>query len=106
VVGTTSSLVLRFEQLFRLDENKMNINQTSLTTVSAPIQGAQPIRILRRWQVQDTVGLSRATIYQLMREGRFPKSVKITARAVGWIEHEIQEWLMKRVESTQSPPLA
>jgi prophage regulatory protein len=84
----------------------MNKNQTSLTTPSAPLQGAPPIRILRRWQVQDTVGLSRATIYQLMREGRFPKRVKISVRAVGWIEHEIQEWLMKRVETTHSPPLA
>lgn len=86
-------------------ENKMNSNQTSLTPPSAAIQDTRPIRILRRWQVQDTVGLSRATIYQMMREGRFPKPVKITARAVGWIEHEIQEWLMKRVEITHSPPL-
>jgi prophage regulatory protein len=42
----------------------------------------------------------------MIREGRFPKPVKISVRAVGWIEHEIQEWLTKRVESTHSPPLA
>jgi prophage regulatory protein len=84
----------------------MNSNQTSLTPLSAAVQDTRPIRILRRWQVQDTVGLSRATIYQMMREGRFPKTVEISVRAVGWIEHEIQEWLMKRVETTHSPPLA
>jgi prophage regulatory protein len=84
----------------------MNKNKTLLTPPSVAVQDTRPIRILRRWQVQDTVGLSRATIYQMMREGRFPKPVKISARAVGWIEHEIQEWLLKRVERTHSPPLA
>jgi prophage regulatory protein len=84
----------------------MNNNQTSLPPPSVAVQDTQPIRILRRWQVQNTVGLSRATIYQMMREGRFPKPVKISARAVGWIEHDIQEWLMKRVGSTHSPPPA
>jgi prophage regulatory protein len=35
-------------------------------------------------------------IYRLQSERRFPRSVKITERAVGWIEHEIQEWLIER----------
>ena len=61
----------------------MNSNQTSLTPPSAVVQDARPIRILRRWQVRHTVGLSRATIYQMMIEGRFPKPVKISVRAVG-----------------------
>jgi prophage regulatory protein len=107
VVGsTTSNLTFIFDPLSLVDENRMNNNQTSLAPPSAAVQDTRPIRILRRWQVQDTVGLSRATIYQMMREGRFPKPVKISVRAVGWIEHEIQEWLMKRVETTHSPPLA
>jgi prophage regulatory protein len=83
----------------------MKNNQTPLTSPAVSVPDTRPIRILRRWQVQDTVGLSRATIYQMMREVRFPKPVKISERAVGWIEHEIQEWLMKRIETTRSAPL-
>jgi len=42
----------------------------------------------------------------MMREARLPKPVKISVRAVGWIEHDIQEWLIKRVDSNYSPPQA
>jgi prophage regulatory protein len=52
---------------------------------------AQTRRVVR------VVGLQRAAIYSLMREGRFPQAVRITARSVGWIESEIQEWLAEKV---------
>jgi predicted DNA-binding transcriptional regulator AlpA len=58
----------------------MNRNQTSPTTPSVDVQDTRPIRILRLWQVQATVGLSRVTIYQVIREGRFAKPVKIYQR--------------------------
>jgi predicted DNA-binding transcriptional regulator AlpA len=49
----------------------------------------------------DIVGLRRAFIYRLMREGRFPQVVKISDdRAVGWIEVEIQAWLRERIAQT------
>ena len=35
-------------------------------------------------------------IYRLQAEQRFPRSVKITEHAVGWIEHEVQKWLAER----------
>jgi hypothetical protein len=36
-------------------------------------------------------------IYELQSEGQFPMRVKINARAVGWVEHEVQVWLSGRV---------
>lgn len=45
----------------------------------------------------DVVGLSRSTIYALQEEGRFPKSVKLATRAVGWVEAEIQASLAERM---------
>ncbi len=54
--------------------------------------------ILRRKQVQERTGLSRSTIYLRIAQGNFPKAVSLGARAVGWVESEIDEWLNSRVE--------
>lgn len=53
-------------------------------------------RILRLRQVQERVGLSRSQIYALMQIGRFPKSISLGARAVGWLEAEIEAWIRDR----------
>ena len=56
-----------------------------------------PIRILRLPEVCKATGLRRAMIYRLQAEQRFPKSVKITEHAVGWVESEVQTWLAARL---------
>ena len=55
--------------------------------------------ILRRKKVEDRTGLSRSTIYLKMQEGSFPKPINLGPRAVGWIENEIERWLMDRIET-------
>lgn len=53
-------------------------------------------RHLRRPAVQDLTGLSRSTIYDLMAKGKFPRPVRLTAKAVAWPESVIAEWLAER----------
>ena len=55
-------------------------------------------RILRRNEVEDRTGLSRSTIYSQMEDGRFPKSVSLGARSVGWIEEEIEDWIQSCID--------
>ncbi len=43
--------------------------------------------------VIEATGLGRSTIYRMMAEGTFPKSIKIGARAVAWRESDIKEYL-------------
>ena len=52
--------------------------------------------ILKRPAVQARTGLSRSTIYLMMAQGAFPKPIPLGARAVGWIESEIDTWLESR----------
>lgn len=54
--------------------------------------------LLRRKQVQARTGLSRSMIYQYIKEGIFPKPVPLGARAVGWIESEVSEWIVERIK--------
>lgn len=53
-------------------------------------------RVLRIKEVKERTGLSTSSIYDLIREGRFPRQVKLGARAVGWLEREIDEWIEER----------
>lgn len=56
------------------------------------------VQILRLPQVCKATGLGRSMIYQLESERRFPCRVRIGARAVGWVEAEVQQWLVGRIE--------
>jgi len=57
------------------------------------------LTILRRKQVENRVGLSRSHIYARIKEGTFPKQVRLGGkRAVGWVETEIDAWVAARVE--------
>lgn len=54
------------------------------------------LRMLRRPAIEELTGLSRSTLYAMMADGTFPKSVKLGKRAVGWPENIIHEWLAQR----------
>ena len=53
----------------------------------------QARRLLRRQEVESLTGLSRATLYSLMAEGRFPKPLRLGRRSVGWRLSDIDNWL-------------
>lgn len=59
--------------------------------------------ILRLSAVKNKTGLSRATIYLQMRHGRFPKQISLGARAVGWVEQEIEAWVSTQIEQSRFP---
>ena len=53
-------------------------------------------KLLRRREVEEITSLSRASIYRLMDEGKFPPRVKVSATAVRWKESEIYAWIESR----------
>lgn len=59
------------------------------------------LTILRRRQVEARVGLRRSTIYQGVADGTFPRPIRLGARSVGWVEHEVQRWLADRVAARE-----
>lgn len=50
-------------------------------------------RILRFPEVVAKINRPRSSIYLMINEGRFPKGVKIGARAIGWRESTVNAWL-------------
>lgn len=53
-------------------------------------------RLMTRQEVEVHCGLSRTSIYRLMRAGEFPEAVKVGAKAVRWRQSEIHAWLEAR----------
>ncbi len=67
------------------------------------VQTRQPLKILRLPEVIARVGLKRASIYHHISEGTFPKPIPLGPRAVGWLEHEIDEWIRERLKTRNTP---
>jgi len=61
-----------------------------------------PHTILRLPAVKARTGLSRSTIYLRISDGSFPKPISLGARAVGWIEDEIEQWLDEQINASRS----
>lgn len=62
--------------------------------------------IIRLKEVERRVGLKSSAIYQKISEGTFPTQVHLGARAVGWIESEIDAWIVAQVEKSRAVPVA
>lgn len=51
---------------------------------------------LRKRSVMSLVGISEGTLYRWIKQGRFPKQIKIGPNSVAWQRREIVAWMNKR----------
>lgn len=56
------------------------------------------MRVIRLKEVLDTTGLSRSSLYKYIADGDFPKPVALGERCVGWVESEVHDWILARIE--------
>lgn len=54
-------------------------------------------RILRLPAVIERVGLCRSQIQEMERRKEFPRRVKLTKAATGYVESEVEEWIEARI---------
>lgn len=73
-------------------------------------QTQSALTILRRKQVEARTGLSRSSIYARLRHNpkrpgdydpTFPKPVAVGAKAVGWIEAEVEAWISAQIQKSR-----
>lgn len=64
----------------------------------------QTVIYLDLQSVAAAISLSETSVQQLVREDVFPKPRKISARRVGWLLREVQEWAEARPVSDLPPP--
>ena len=62
------------------------------------------IKVLRNNDVIQTLGISKSKFFDMLNpksprfDATFPKRIRIGANSVGFLEHEIMEWLKSRQE--------
>lgn len=52
------------------------------------------------WRIDTVVqrtGVSRSTVYALVKEGSFPRSVPLIGKTVAWDSREIEAWIEARI---------
>lgn len=58
-------------------------------------------KILRLQPVIARIGISRSNLYAKVGRNEFPAPIKLGARAVGWIEQEIDDWISNQIEQSR-----
>ena len=75
---------------------------SAMSTNEALSTDQASIKILRLPQVCNVTGFCRSMIYLMEAERRFPQRVRIGTRAVGWLEGEVQAWLLRQIEASRT----
>lgn len=58
-------------------------------------------RFLARPEVRRITTLSNSAMYEAIRQGRFPKPVKLSPRRVAWSERAVLAWVEARKAEAQ-----
>ncbi|AFT78505.1 phage transcriptional regulator AlpA [Alteromonas macleodii str. 'Black Sea 11'] len=57
------------------------------------------MRLIKIKEVIKMTSLSRATIYKYMADDSFPKPVSLGTKAVAWVEDEVENWIVEKIEA-------
>jgi len=57
------------------------------------------VRVKRRTEAAQHVGLSVTTVLKLTRDGKFPKPIKLTEKSVGWKVEDLDRWVNERTSA-------
>ena len=59
-------------------------------------------RFLREPAVEEKTGLSESSIYAKIAKDQFPKPIKLGARAVAWLESDVEAWMDERIAHSRN----
>jgi prophage regulatory protein len=98
-INTVIDLIRLFDEIpsqYRFTANHVSKHQGVhiMSTQSVTVER----RILRRPEVEAKTGFKRAYLYRLMQEGKFPKTIPLGVRAVGWDSVEVDQWIAERLK--------
>lgn len=61
------------------------------------------VNVVRHSQVRKKLQVSSAKLFDMIARGQFPKPFTLVpnGRAVGWLEYEVDQWILDRKNSTE-----
>jgi len=57
------------------------------------------VQFIRPRQVLEMIGVSRSTLWRMVRAGTFPPPVRITERNCGFVLDAVEDWMKARTDS-------
>ena len=60
------------------------------------------VSFLRLPDVKLVTGLSKSSLYALIRAESFPAPVRLGPRTVAWVRSEVKEWAVERISTSRS----
>ena len=57
------------------------------------------LQIIRLPAVMQMIGMSKPSVYAMIKQGKFPRQIKIGAKASGWVLSEIEQWISERINA-------
>jgi predicted DNA-binding transcriptional regulator AlpA len=62
------------------------------------------VRFIRTQQVLEMIGVGRTTLWEMVRDGCFPRPVRITERIAGYELRAVEQWMRLRRQGLTWPP--
>jgi prophage regulatory protein len=59
------------------------------------------VQLIRLKEVLAICGRSRSSIYEAIKEGNFPKPVKLQGRSSAWIRCEVEQWAVQCIRASR-----
>jgi prophage regulatory protein len=72
-----------------------------MTTDTTTLVTPQILRIIRKTAVLDRVGCSDQHLTNMEERGQFPRRVQTGLRSVGWLEHEVNDWIAEKMRQRE-----
>lgn len=75
---------------------------TSLQDALTRKKDNDELRVIRLKELMRRLGLSRSSIYALIQKGLLKRPIALGARSVGWLEQDLQDFLVARIKESRS----
>ncbi|EKN3726584.1 TPA: AlpA family transcriptional regulator [Yersinia enterocolitica] len=59
------------------------------------------INLIRLPEVIEKIRLKKSSIYHLISLNQFPRPIKLGPRSVAWVESEVDEWVIIRLNQRE-----
>ncbi len=92
----------RFRASQSLGKKMPSSQKTAGSNLDDTLSNVDDVVFLRLPDVKAVTGLSKTSLYALIKEKSFPAPVRLGPRAVAWVKSEIRQWAVERVQASRS----
>lgn len=80
-----------------------NLSEQPPMSAGRPSSSAtEDVSFLRLPEVKSVTGLSKSSLYALIRANSFPAPVQLGPRTVAWVRSEIKQWAAERIKISRT----